>query len=102
MWSSAATYHCVHALGACLSAGSIYIAEHAASSCSSQDNGARHYNSGLVPEAGRSHDHPSIADSASIHAASAADLHWQAATQNAVELQLAQMNRPGHMTGKAT
>ncbi len=90
-----------HALGVCLSAGSTYITEHVVSSCRSPDNGARHYNSGVVPETGRSHDYPSIAVSASTRAASA-DAHWQAAAQNAVELQLAQMNIPGHRTGKAT
>ncbi len=84
----------MHALGVRLSAGSIYITEHAVLSCRSQDNGARHYNSGVVPEAGRSHDHPSIAVSA--------DPHWQAVAQNAVELQLAHMKVPGHRTGKAT
>jgi hypothetical protein len=100
-WSSASTYHCVHALGACLLAGSMHIAEHAASSCRSPDNGPRHYNSGVVPEAGRSYDHPSIAVSASTCAAST-DPHSQAAAHNAVELQLAQMNIPGHRAGKAT
>ncbi len=87
--------------GVCLSAGSAYITEHAVSSCRSPDNGARHSNSGVVPETGRSHDHPSIEVSASSRAASA-DPRWQAAAQNAVELQLAQVNMPGHRTGKAT
>jgi len=90
----------VYALGVCLSVGSMYIAEHAASSCRSPDNGLRHFNSGVVPETERSHDLPSLADSASTRAAST-DPHWQSAAQNAVELQLAQMNIPGHRTGKA-
>ncbi|KAL0025165.1 hypothetical protein WJX77_004050 [Trebouxia sp. C0004] len=64
---------------------------------SSLDNGARHYNSSVVPEAGRSHDRPSIAVSAPTRAASA-DPHLQAVAQNAVELQLAQMKIPGLTT----
>ncbi|DBA70440.1 TPA: hypothetical protein ACH3X2_011849 [Trebouxia sp. C0005] len=61
----------------------------------SLDNHARHGNSSAVQEAGRSHDHPCIAVSASTCAAFA-DPHWQAAAQSAVELQLAQVKLPGY------